>query len=56
MAAFSIVYFRLQAEIFNASLTLTYGSVYFSPVMLIDLESIGIAVGIALLSRIQAET
>jgi len=48
-------HFRLLAAIFDFSLTPKHGSVQISPVALLDIENIGIAVGISLLSRIQAE-
>jgi len=50
-----ILHFQLQATIFDFSLTPTHGSVQVSPVLLPDLETIGIAVGMSLLSCLQAE-
>jgi len=41
--------------VFDLSLTTTHGSVQISPVVFLDIENIGIAVGISLLSRIQTE-
>jgi len=49
------IHFRLQAAIFDIPLTLTYDSLRTRAVMLLDPENICIAVGILLLSCIQAE-
>jgi len=49
------MYFRLLAAIFDFSLTTTNGSVWISPVVLLDIKNIDIAVGISLPSYIQAE-
>jgi len=49
------IYFRLQAAIFDFSLSPTHVIVYISQVVLLDIETIGIAVGILMLSRIKAE-
>jgi len=49
------IHFRLLAAIIDLSLTPTHGSAYNSPIVLLDIDNIGIIVGISLLSRIQAE-
>jgi len=51
----SSIHFRLQAAIFDFSLTPTHGSVWISPVVLLDIENIGIAVEISLISHLQAQ-
>jgi len=48
-------YFRLQSADFDFSLTPTNGSVYINPVVLLDIENIGIAFEISLPSHIQGE-
>jgi len=49
------IYSRFQAAIFDVSLIPTNGSVYISPVVLLDTENIGIAVGILLQACVQVE-
>jgi len=46
------IHFRLQAAIFDFLLTPTNCNIYLSPVVLTDIENIGIVVGISLLSYI----
>jgi len=48
-------YFRFQAAIFDFLLTPTNGSICISLVVLLDIKSIGIAVGILLLSFVLAQ-
>jgi len=49
------MHFRFMAVIFDSPLTHTSDSIHTSLVVLPDTENMGIAVGISLLSRIQAE-
>jgi len=48
-------YFSYIHFIFDFSLTLTNGSIRISPVVLLDIKNIGIAVGIVLLACVQTE-
>ena len=49
------MYFRLMAAIFDLPVTPTSESIYNSSTVLLDPENVGVAVGISLLSLIQAE-
>ena len=49
------MYFRLIAAIFEYPLIVTSESIHTSPTVLMDPEYVGVAVGIWLLSYIQAE-
>ena len=44
-----------MAAIFDLQVTLMLKSMYSSPTVLVDLENVGVAVEISLLSHIQAE-
>jgi len=50
-----IAYFRLMAAIFDLTVTPTSEGIRTSPTVLLDPENEGVAVGISLLSYIQAE-
>ena len=49
------MYFRLMAAIFDLPVTPTSESIFNSPTGLLDPENVGVAVGISMLSHIQAE-
>ena len=49
------MYFRLMAAIFDLPVTPTSQSIYNSFTVLLDPENVGVAVGILLLSLLQAE-
>ena len=49
------MYFRLMAAIFDLPVTSTSESIHTSLTVLLDPDNVGVAVGISLLSHIQAD-